>query len=297
MPRSDFQRQIDEMHKLLSRPPCRSSAQLAEALGVSPRTVQSYLRHLRESGYQLERDRQHRWRLAEERQAVTLHLSPQELALLQQVLRSLPGEHGLAAGLGSQLEEALNPRTQVYPAWYCRVGEALARLSEAIAAGLQVLLAGYRSGNSRVVRDRRVEPLRMSISGRTLIAYDPEAAKLKYFLITRIRQVRVLDQPVTYRGPAPEPDFFGWGGGTETQAELALDLYAYNYLLESYPDSEPHIREAPGDPDFPFRFSIPYVHPDGIGRFILSLPGHIRILAPDSLRDHVREAARWWEAS
>lgn len=294
MARSDLQGQIDRMQVLLSRRPYRNIGQLAEALQVSTRSVQEYIRRMRESGYRIQCGRDGRYRLEEQRQAVTLHLSPQELALLREVLLAVPDPLGLVPGLAEELGQALSPRVQLNPPWFRRIGEVLGQLAAALDARCQVLLVGYRSGNSRVVRDRRVEPLRMSDSGRTLIAYDPEAAQLKYFLITRIREVRVLDQPVAYQGEAPEPDFFGWGGSTETRAELALDLYAYNYLLESYPDSEPHIREAPGDPDFPFRFSIPYFHPDGIGRFILSLPGHIRILAPDSLRAHVRGAVKWW---
>ncbi|GAB4424224.1 MAG: hypothetical protein OHK0039_41260 [Bacteroidia bacterium] len=295
MPRADLQCQLDRLLGLISSPPYRNAAQLADILGVSTRSVASYVRKLRDSDYDVQCDKRQRcYRLVAQRSTVALQLCPQEVKLLQQVLQSVPDLQGLASGLTHQLAQALLPRAQVYPAWYSRVGRVLEQLSTALETSCQVLLIGYRSGNSRVTRDRRVEPLRMSLSGRTLIAYDPEAGQVKYFLITRIEQVQLLDAPVAYTGEAPEPDFFGWGGDTEIEATLALDLYAYNYLLESYPDSEPYICETDSDPDFPFRFAISYRHPDGIGRFILSLPGHIRILAPASLHAHVRAAARWW---
>lgn len=281
---------------LLSRPPYHPVRDLAGYLGCTPKTVYNHLETLRERGYVIEKNARGRYVLRGGAREGGMHLdlAPAAWAWLQALLQ----QQGDASGTAQQILEQMHRRegeaVELRPAWYRRVGAVLDLLFVALREQRQLCLHGYRSGNSNQQADRIVSPLRLNLTGTILIAYEPVSAQVKNFRLSRIQAVTLREEPVTYRGPAPEPDFFGWSGPEEELAELALTLHAVNYLIEEYPEGAPQVQQV-DDPDFPYRFRVAYQHPQGIGRYVLSLPRQVKVLAPASLLAYVREAGAWWE--
>jgi predicted DNA-binding transcriptional regulator YafY len=161
-------------------------------------------------------------------------------------------------------------------------------------ANRQIRLEAYRSGNSQHSGERVLSPLRLNLTGSILIAYEPASKRVKYYRLSRIHSVQMLAEPISYIGSAPEPDIFGWGGEKEEMADLALTLHAVNYLMEEHFETGKYLTEVPEDPDFPYRLRVAFKHPQGIGRFVMSMPRQVKILAPESLLAYVREEVKWW---
>ncbi|AQG80468.1 hypothetical protein [Spirosoma montaniterrae] len=59
-------------------------------------------------------------------------------------------------------------------------------------------------------------------------------------------------------------------------------------LLEERPTTRPNIYPVPDDATFSYRYTGEVRSWIGVGRFILGLPGQIRIDSPDKLRAYVR---------
>ena len=287
---------LSSLLSLLSRPPYHPVRDLAGYLRCTPKTVYNHLETLRERGYVIEKNARGCYVLrgGAGDGGMSLHLPPAAWAWLQALLQQQGDASGTARQILEQMQQRAGEALELRPAWYRRAGAVLDGLFVALREQRQLCLHGYRSGNSNQQADRIVSPLRLNLTGTILIAYEPASAQVKNFKLSRIESVTLRDEPITYQGPAPEPDFFGWSGPEEAEAELALTLHAVNYLIEEYPEGAAQVQQV-DDPDFPFRFRVVYQHPQGIGRFVLSLPRQVKVLAPASLLAYVREAGVWWE--
>lgn len=67
--------------------------------------------------------------------------------------------------------------------------------------------------------------------------------------------------------------------------EAKLSLKAYNLLLEEFPLSREYLQE---DNDS-YRLKIPVAGYQGIGRFVMGLPGEIEILGSERFKEFLRE--------
>ncbi|MEZ0484506.1 hypothetical protein [Fibrella aquatica] len=68
---------------------------------------------------------------------------------------------------------------------------------------------------------------------------------------------------------------------------LRLTYQAYHLLTEDYPLTRPNTSPNPGDADFPYRYHGQVRSWVGLGRFVLGLPGQVRIDSPDEFRDYL----------
>jgi predicted DNA-binding transcriptional regulator YafY len=297
MARQDKQARLTQLLHILRRGIRLTVRTLAQQLGLTPRTVYSYLDQLRLEGYAIEQDAAHRYFLAlsPTEDNVRLTLNRRQAAWLLDMLPNLPGSASTDGEIGFALAQSLSLPHSGNQQWYHHLSEVMDGLHHGLAAKQRIILHDYHSGHGQTVRDRRVEPLLLNPSATVLVCYELDDQQVKNFLVSRIRRVTLLNVPIGYQGEVPVVDFFGYSGSTTYPVSLALDIYAYNHLIEGYHDVASYVRPDRSDPDFPYRFDINCRHLEGIGRYVLSMPGHLQILAPQELRAYVQDKSKWWE--
>ncbi|MGN6531600.1 MAG: WYL domain-containing protein [Ginsengibacter sp.] len=67
--------------------------------------------------------------------------------------------------------------------------------------------------------------------------------------------------------------------------EARLSLKAYNLLIEEFPLSREYVEEDNGG----YRLKIPVAGYQGIGRFVMGLPGEIEILSSERFKEFLKE--------
>ena len=154
----------------------------------------------------------------------------------------------------------------------------------------QVVLEGYRSSNSNTISHRLVEPFHVSPAEDTVQTFEVQKNKVNHFKISRIARVKLLDLPWTHEGwhNIRRTDPFRIVGNEQVTVHLRMGVGAYNELTERFPLTKGSIEEMQetGKYDFQCPVNDQFL---GLSNFILGFYHQgIEILAPDSLRDHLR---------
>lgn len=169
---------------------------------------------------------------------------------------------------------------------------ALERLNQLEAAKTnqkQVTLKGYRS-NSNKIQDRYVEVFAISAEHDTIQAFDLVEKKNKHYKISRIVRVEINDIDWKYQEQHDEKptDVFRIAEKNQKLVQLQIDVYAYNSLIDNYPQAKGVCE--PGSIPNTFEFQAK-VNPKflGITNFIMNNAGHVKIIFPPELKEKVRE--------
>ncbi len=161
-------------------------------------------------------------------------------------------------------------------------------LSQAITNNNQVILLQYRSANGKTIRDRKVEPFGFTFRRAYIWAFDTEDKKNKLFSTSRFSGITVLNNKFQYSNQhkTGETDIFGIAGYEPKKIQLKLSMRAYNLLVEEFPLAEKEI-EALGNGDYLLTTKVCGFN--GVGRFIMGLPGEVTIMSPVTLKSFVKE--------
>ncbi|TAE21053.1 MAG: WYL domain-containing protein [Cytophagales bacterium] len=275
--------------RLLKQRPGKTLRQLAQLLDCDPRHARRFLDTLEEVGFFVEKEgtRPPRFFLFEDERRQQAEFTEEEAELLQQALTALPSSNPVLA----PLRQKIFSHSTLFPLADSLLdghkSGIVTCLHEAIRNRQQVRLLRYYSANSDTVSDRLVEPHSFSPDYSQLTLYEPASDTVKTFKIGRMEAVELLDTPQT-RPPAEAPtDPFEWPG-EPVRVSLALTQMAAHLLTEDHPLTRPDLHPAPADTAFPCRYTGEVRSWVGIGRFILGLPGHVRIDAPEGLRAYVQ---------
>ncbi len=205
---------------LLQTPREWPGSELAERLGVSPRTIRRDVDRLRELGYPVEASRgvAGGYRLVAGTAMPPLVLDDDEAVAIAVGLRTAAGQ--TVAGIEEASVRALAKLEQVLPARLRRrvgtIGTATVAVPAAgpvvdpaqltVFAGAitnhETVRFGYRANDGTETR-RRVEPLRLVATGRRwyLVAYDLDRADWRIFRADRIRDAQATGGRVVPRRP------------------------------------------------------------------------------------------------
>lgn len=209
------------------------------------------------------------------------------LYLIQHLTTSVPGSQSLTSSLGRELKDRLGPYFNHIDADLCKVS----RIGQALRHRKRLLLRGYRSGNSQTIADRLVEPVGWSANYRQLFAYDVDKRAMRAFVVSRMDEAVVLDQPWQHQAEhrVPEVDCFWMGGTRWTEVDLDVSLMALNLLHEEYPLSQSSPVSESGDDQRPYRVRLRVLSPKGVGRFVMGLGRQVRVAEGDELRDYINQ--------
>lgn len=270
----------------------RTIAELSERFEISQRTVYRYLDTFKQVGFVIENTNGY-FKIDKENATVQeishlLHFSEEEAFILSKAIHSIEDTDEIKSKLVKKLYSLYDFDRVIHAISKKEESENIYTLLQAIKQQKQVVLESYKSGNSKNIRDRIVEPIDFTINYTGVWCYDVEDGQNKVFKTSRIKNVQLLDS-LFYHKPKHQKgiiDIFRMQSYEPIGIILELSLVAYNLLLEEYPLSEKYISKIS---DNLYRLECEVGNFIGVGRFILGLPREITIIENEALKKYVIE--------
>jgi predicted DNA-binding transcriptional regulator YafY len=267
-----------------------SLEEIMNLLESSDRTVYRYLETFESAGFVLERNKGS-YRLQKDstnsRSLQNLmHFSEEEVLILYETLALIEG----TSSVKEQLIRKLNSLYDYKALAQLQQRDDLTKiqlLSEAIRNKKQVILKSYRSSNSDKITDRTVEPFDYLPDYRSVWCYENESKNCKQFKLARIHKIELVnrDWENELLHKLPFTDAFRISSAKAIDnVEAKLSLKACNLLLEEFPLCRDHVNEEDGY----YHLKIPVAGYQGIGRFVMGLPGEIEILGSERFKEFLR---------
>ncbi len=270
----------------------RTITELSERFEISQRTVYRYLDTFKQVGFVIENTNGY-FKIDKENTTVQeishlLHFSEEEAFILSKAIHSIEDTDELKSKVVKKLYSLYDFDRVIHAISKKEESENIYTLLQAIKQQKQVVLQSYKSGNSKNIRDRIVEPIDFTINYTGVWCYDIEDEVNKVFKTSRIKQVQLLESLYTNKPKHKKGiiDIFRMQSFEPTAIILELSLVAYNLIIEEYPLSEKYIFKVT---DNLYRLECEVGNFLGVGRFVLGLPGEIKIIASEALKQYVLE--------
>ena len=265
--------------------------ELAERLGISYRSIYRYIDTFKESGFVVEKLHSNVYKLGKMPKSYVdlkrlIYFSEEEAYIINSLINSLDNTNALKTNLLKKLS-AVYSSTNIAN-YTCNKESALSieSLGEAIKDRKKVILKNYESGNSHKVSDRLVEPFEFTTNMIDVWCYDLEKKENKVFKISRIGEVRVLEEEWSEEEAHRKSitDCFRMCGFEQTPVKLEMGIMAKNLLLEEYPLAEKDLKKE-GD-----RWILETMVSDmaGVGRFVIGLAHDIKVIDSPELVEYIR---------
>jgi proteasome accessory factor C len=275
---------------LLSSGIRRTSAELAQKLEVSERTIRRYFSTIENCGFIIIRKEGHYFieKLQEPFKKLNnlLTFSEEEASILLKAIHSIDENNILKQNLEKKLYSLYKISPVADMIFNKRLSEVVGYLNIAITEKKQVILRSYQSAHSKIIRDRLVEPFEFTTNLQSFWAYDPEDRTNKTFKTSRTNKVEVLNKNWQYvaEHKSLPIDVFRISSEEKIAVKIRMNLRAYNLLIEEYPLSEQYIRT---ETDISRIFEGWVCSFEGIGRFVTGLCADVEILEPPGLKEFV----------
>ena len=265
--------------------------ELAERLGISYRSIYRYIDTFKESGFVVEKLHSNVYKLGKMPKSYVdlkrlIYFSEEEAYIINSLINSLDNTNALKTNLLKKLSAVYNSTSIAN--YTCNKESALSieSLGEAIKDRKKVILKNYESGNSHKVSDRLVEPFEFTTNMIDVWCYDLEKKEIKVFKISRIGEVRVLEEEWSEEEAHRKSitDCFRMSGFEQTPVKLEMGIMAKNLLLEEYPLAEKDLKKE-GD-----RWILETMVSDmaGVGRFVIGLAHDIKVIDSPELVEYIR---------
>lgn len=265
--------------------------ELKDRFEVSERTVYRYLNNIEDAGFILDRQ-DGLYRLAPNTSKIKnlhqlFHFTEEEAEIFYHSLSNLNLENEATNRLLNKLHTLYDFKALKRIKETSNV-EKIRNLTNGINQKKKVLLRNYRSSHSSTVSDRLVEPFQYMEDYKAIWCFDLKDYTNKQFKISRIGDVEVTNTHWSYehqhklpfhdafRMSAPEPI---------AQVKATLSLKAYNLIREEYPMTDQYLKK---ESDY-YLLDIPIADFHGIGRFVLGLPGNIKVHEPEAFKTFLKE--------
>lgn len=290
MDQRKMQRMLKLLMKLSGKRWCRLQ-EIIDILGCSGRTVYRYLETFEIGGFVLEKNRGS-YRLQKDTANTRslqnlMHFSEEEVLILYDTLALIEG----TSPVKEQLIRKLNVLYDYKALEQLQQSDDLTKiqiLSDAIRNKKQVNLKSYRSSNSDKITDRKVEPFDYLPDYRSVWCYEYESKSCKQFKLARIHEIENLnrDWENEHHHLVHFTDAFRISSVKPIgKIETKLSLKAYNLLLEEFPLSREYVKEENGS----YQLKIPVAGYQGIGRFVMGLPGEVKVFGNKGFKEFLRE--------
>jgi predicted DNA-binding transcriptional regulator YafY len=270
----------------------RTITELSERFEISQRTVYRYLDTFKQVGFVIENTNGY-FKIDKENATVQeishlLHFSEEEAFILSKAIHSIEDTDEFKSKLVKKLYSLYDFDRVIHAISKKEESENIYTLLQAIKQQKQVVLQSYKSGNSKNIRDRIVEPIDFTINYTGVWCYDIEDGVNKVFKASRIKHVQLIDSLYNFKPKHKKGiiDIFRIQSFEPTAIILELSLVAYNLIIEEYPLSEKYISKLT---DNLYRLECEVGNFLGVGRFVLGLPGEIKIIKSEALKQYVQE--------
>ena len=265
--------------------------ELAELLGISYRSIYRYIDTFKESGFVVEKLHSNVYKLGKMPKSYVdlkrlIYFSEEEAYIINSLINSLDNTNALKMNLLKKLSAVYSSTNIANYTYHKESALSIESLGEAIKDKKKVILKNYESGNSHIVSDRLVEPFDFTTNLIDVWCYDLEKKENKVFKISRIGDVRVLEEEWSEEDAHKKSftDCFRMSGFEQTPVKLEMGIMAKNLLLEEYPLAEKDLKKE-GD-----RWILETMVSDmaGVGRFVIGLAHDIKVIDSPELVEYIR---------
>jgi Fe2+ or Zn2+ uptake regulation protein len=273
---------------LMSQKGGRTIEQLMEQLDIKKASVYRYLDFLNETDFfKVEKRGKHRviYDVMNQKGYININFGEDELQCISDALNHAFPERDIARGIQAKLFQHLSFGLKSQSTVIRNTPLVIRDLHQAMRDKRQVSLE-YFSGNEGQTFTRIIEPLDFTELHRYLIIYDAKAnVKITNLKTSRIKSVEILTKKCTQSPNIIKGiDVFDIAC-YEDAFKIVLDMssLAYRLLIEEYPRTEPCFEVLSTEGGIVYRFTTVVYSFLPISRFIMGLPGMIRIVESDAL--------------
>ena len=275
------------MLELLGQGP-KTKKVLALSLGITERQVERILDRLESMFYNVDKNMDGEYFIFGAEHLKNRQFTESEREWMATLLKSFGRSHLLTSGILRKLTLPDLPLPLKESLKDVVKNQNIEILTYAIEHRLMVWLKPYHSPNNpmKPMTDRLVFPLEINTEHHQLIAYERASRKEKSFKIDRILRVELTNE--TFSVPArrrQRMDAFGFRGNQLEIVILKMTPFAAQLFREEYPDHTACLSPA-GEG---FECTLPIMNTQGIGRFVLGLPGEIFVLKGAKLKAYLHE--------
>lgn len=264
---------------------------LAELLQTDTRTVYRYFRLLEALGFEIEK-KYGKFKIIDRVEAPDKFafgtFNDEEINFMQELFSKHGKKHLLKDAILQKITIRSDFHQSVNQLFNANLGVFVDQLASAIKHENQVILADYYSLSSDSVSDRLVEPVAFNKNFDSVFAFEIESKEMKQFKIERIGEVQLTSKPFLYQQlhERLEQGLFGFTGKNQFEVVLKLSKKAYQLMMEEFPDAKPFTYTKNRN-QYYFESKIPQL--PGLARFILGLPGEIKIIEGEELKQYIQE--------
>lgn len=265
--------------------------ELAELLGISYRSIYRYIDTFKESGFVVEKLHSNVYKLGKMPKSYVdlkrlIYFSEEEAYIINSLINSLDNTNALKMNLLKKLSAVYSSTNIANYTYNKESALSIESLGEAIKGRKKVILKNYESGNSHMVSDRLVEPFDFTTNLIDVWCYDLEKKENKVFKISRIGDVRVLEEEWSEEEAHKKSftDCFRMSGFEQTPVKLELGIMAKNLLLEEYPLAEKDLTKV----NDTWILDTMVSDMAGVGRFVIGLAHDIKVIDSPELVEYIR---------
>ncbi len=264
---------------------------LAELLETDERTIYRYFKLLEALGFEVVKEFSKYKIKQRPGQDSTLSystFSPEESNWLKSLIES----QGKANLLRDAVLQKLQLRSEVKQGteqlFKAHLGRLVDQIGQGISEKKQIWLKDYYSLSSETVSDRLVEPVGFSSDYENIHAFELESKSMKVFKVERIGEVVPAMEAWKHEAKheLPGEAIFGFTGKNRFSVKLKLSKRAYQLMLEEHPNALPFMFIKNRN-QYYFQGEIPQL--PGLARFILGLPGEIKVEEGEELKAYLKE--------
>ena len=283
---------ILRLMKLLTGNVSRTIDQLAEEMGITPRSVYRYIDDIRDAGFVVNKLYGNVFAMGKVARGLSdfnklVYFTEEEAYITAKLIEGIDNNNALKRDLQRKLASVYDSTSIANYIDNSSNAANIEALADAIKRKKQVVLKQYESAHSNEAKDRLVEPIEFTTNMIDIWAYDVDKSENRMFKVMRIHGVEVtdIDWGFTSNHNVRKPDVFRMTGNLEERITLQLSSRAKSLLIEEFPLAEKDLRREDGK----WLLATTIHSVEGAGRFVLGLAAEIQILEGNSLCEYIRD--------
>lgn len=278
---------------ILQKEPAKSIRNLSVLIKTTERTVYRYLDLIKDLGFDVQKDDFNKYSLKHTQNLNELNFTLQETNLIGQMLQTVAKHNKLKDSILKKIN--FNNENAILSNMILKanLGKIIDTITTAITANKQVVLVKYQSANSKTISNRIIEPIQFTDNYASLVAYEIETDKNKFFNIDRITEVKILSKTIKHKEKHlfDVPDAFGFGyNNIKYNVILKLNLRAYVILKEDYPLVIPYIKTVSKKNNI-YILNINVNNFKPITRFVIGLINDVEVIGSEEFKQHLKTMA------
>ncbi|MCK9501320.1 MAG: WYL domain-containing protein [Lascolabacillus sp.] len=274
--------------------------EIAARLSITPRSVYRYIDTFRSAGFvikkkngciRLDKSSPYFKDISE-----LIHFTEEEAYILKSAIESIDENNILKQNLKKKLYTVYDYKILAETIVNSRHSRNVRQLVQAMEERRTVILKKYASSHGNDIRDRRVEAFAFTTNYEQVWCYCLEDREVKLFRVSRIGAVEILPEPWQHEAAHQSGyiDIFRMHGNVKMRVILKMGLRSSSLLMEEYPLASKQMKRIS---DNEWMLDTEVCSYEGVGRFVLGLPGDIVIIDSPELVQYIANQVEKIKAS